>query len=122
MVTDTLHQALRLPYSVGAHRLLREILSVTTGTPLPTTEPPVRHGPIQQPRIPKRCRAPLSPKVRRDLVLQALKAGPVTRDTPLDMEWPHVVTAVCQLRRAGHPVTNKSARRRDPACYVMEMV
>ncbi len=119
MNTDTLHQALQLPYSVGAHRLLREMLSAATGTSLPTTEPPVRHGPIQQPRIPKRCRAPLSPQVRRDLVLQALKAGPVTRDTALDMDWAHVVTAVCQLRRAGHPVSN-TQRRRNPARYVLQ--
>lgn len=102
-------EALRLPYSIGAHRLLREIVSDLADIPLPP-EPEVRHGPVQAPRVPPMWRKALPPAERRALVLDALRRGPVTQaEVPQIDSW-QLSTAVQQLRRAGHVIQNTRPR------------
>lgn len=107
--------ALRLPYSIGSQRLLRELLSAVTGTPLPP-DPPVQHGPVVPPRIPPRLRQAAAAE-RRETLIQALRAGPVTQGTaPYD--WHLLVSDVKVLRDRGVPVRNVGTRR--AARYVLD--
>lgn len=108
-------EALSLPYSIGAQRLLREMLSDATGVPLPA-DPPVRHGPVQPLRIPPRPPRHTAHGERRETVLKMLRVGPVTQ-IPGWEQW-EVIDAVRQLRQAGYVIKNTEPRPR-PARYVL---
>lgn len=113
--TRTVTAALRLPYSIGSQRLLRELLSAVTGTPLPP-DPPVQHGPVVPFRMPPRLRQAAAAE-RRGTLMQALRAGPVTQNTaPYD--WMTLISDVKVLRDRGVPVRNAGTRR--AARYVLE--
>lgn len=116
---DTLHAALSLPYSVGAQRLLREILSTVTGTPLPETDPRVRHGPVQLPRLPPAPRRLPRAADRREVLLQALRAGLVTQQSAAHWQWPWsvVLSDVGNMRTKGYSIPNVGTSHK--AAYIL---
>jgi hypothetical protein len=116
---DMLHAALQLPYSVGAHRLLREILSTVTGVPLPETDPPVLHPPVQRPRIPPAPPPIPRPAQRHAHLIAALNTGLVTRESSADWPWPWniVMMDVGNLRTKGYDIRNVGSSHK--AAYIL---
>jgi hypothetical protein len=117
---DTVTHALSLPYSIGAHRLLREILSATTDIPLPS-DPPVRHGPVKQPYIPPRPASIPPATARRAVLLDMLRSGTVREGAGPPWPWHTVVSDVQALRKLGYAVrnTNEGKGRQAGARYTL---